>query len=264
MGKGRAKRPKPAVFKRDEAADYTQRLLRLYAADPEFQDSLRRFVDGHQEVFQRLAEAEQKSSGLGAFEIIGLWAKFGQLIDEYYADINEFAECWRLDRLPYQLGIEALHRFCIDRFKSGPDFEALPRAISDIQDFNRMVMKEFGQAQGQPVARPIEIHFQGEWPASHEAQVEARKRMVREFTALLDDELDRVAAEYKQSGYEFRDTESKWLVEGLEWTYRHLAHGESIADIVESLPNDVDTLIERRTVEKAIERVRSRMGLEFP
>jgi hypothetical protein len=264
MGKGRAKRPKPAVFKRNEAADLTQRLLRLYAADPEFQESLRRFAEEHEQVIWRLAQVEERSSGLGAFEKLRSWGTFWSLIESYHTATIEFAKRWRLDRFPDQLGIDALHRFCVGRFKSGLDFDALPQAITDIQDFNRAVLEDFGQPQGHPIAQPIEVYFQGDWPAWNEPQVEARKRLVSEFTALLDDELERVAQQYEQAGYAFRDTESKWLVEGLEWTYRRLAHEESIGSILNNLPTDRDPPIDRRTVEKAIERVRSRIGLTFP
>src|SRR5215218_2118852 len=109
MDEPTARRPKPAVFKRDEAAELTQRLLRLYAADPEFREGLRRFAEGHEEVIRRLAEAEEQSANLGAFEKLGLWAKFGSLIEEYHAVTREFAEGCGLDRLPNQLGIDALH-----------------------------------------------------------------------------------------------------------------------------------------------------------
>jgi hypothetical protein len=262
MGKGRAKRPRPAVGRSTETADLTQRLLRHYAADPEFQQALRHFAERNEDVIRRLAEAEEQLADLSALGKLRLWSEFWPLIEEYHADTEAFASQWGLDRLPERLGIESLHRFCIDRFRTGLNFGALPRAVTDIQDFNRAVLEEFGQPQDQPIAQPIEVHFQGEWQAWDEPQVEARKRMVKEFKALLEDELDRIAVEYEQAGYAFRDTESKWQVEGLEWTYRRLAYRESIDTITNDLPPELE--IQRRSVEQAVERIRKRLMLKFP
>jgi hypothetical protein len=229
VGKGRAKRPKPAVSRSTEAADLTQRLLRHYAADPEFQQALRQFAERNEDVIRRLAEAEEQSTGLSALDKLALWRAFWPLIEEYHADTEAFTRKWGLELLPDQLGKESLHRFCLDRFRTGLNFEALPRAVTDIDDFNRVVSEEFGQ----PGVRFVgEFHFWGEWAASQETRAQARDRLIAEFIAMIDGELERIVQEFEQIGYAFRDHEPK-LDEHLKWLYRRLAHREHCEDIAE-------------------------------
>jgi hypothetical protein len=255
VGKGRAKRPKPAVYSANEAADLTQKLLRVYAAGPEFQGELRHFAERNEQVIRRLTEVEENSADLSALGKLASWREFWPLIEEYWTDTKRFTSEWGLDLLPDQLGIDSLHRFCISRFKTGLNFDDLPRAVTEIDDFNRAVSEEFGQ----PGMRLFgEIQFRGEWAASTETRTQARARLLAEFIERMDGELERVVEEYEQVGYAFRDTEPD-LMEHLHWVYRRLAYRDSTDVIAKQV-----AFRSRRTIEKATNRLAKRLALKYP
>jgi len=100
------------------------------------------------------------------------------------------------------------------------------------------------------------------WNPRTESRGDARARLLRQFTRRLDAELDRIAVEHEQAGFEFRDTKTE-TGRHLLWTYLEVVKGLTVSEIGRKAAADLNDprALETTHFENTIREMRAALGL---
>jgi hypothetical protein len=253
----RPRRPLPAVLDWERAGSALRACVHHYASEPAFQAALLALYARHcagREPFLACLRSLWDVNDL-AHRTHGQWA------DEYLAALSDLACEWGLHRLRplagqakcrfiASEGAELIHGWCSYRalgrlqgFDCPPEyFISGVSAGGGRPDIGEVVSTEILAAQlpdqvtvyikderHEPL---IHVQVQGRWDPREEPKADAKMRLLAEAERQIEAELERIAKEAENLGYEFPDTSPR-AAQHLRWLYEHVALGISYPDLAE-------------------------------
>lgn len=266
--RSRSHRKRPGLATSMEAltGELSRGLFKRYGQDNGFVVEVKALVERHQ---QALPDLNQPSHV--GWSVLTRDATEHPRMHDYLDELKELAQSWGLGEFPNERGFEALHLWVLRwRGQEKP-----------IVSFGTGLIWRHSHAPLASVNRSIEIFITDTWDPTSEVMNAPRTRVDpahREFVrkrttvpahgakprilarceAIIDAELERIAAEVEAAGFTFEDTTGQRDVH-LDWTYARLAHRAPVATIADA------AFVSENAVRKATDRMKTIIGLSrFP
>jgi len=236
--------PSPATAPDIERAGIMLCFMSCYGEDQQFISDYRKFFQKHQEIkdivpyfwHDVIASMERNSSSS---------------VQTYASDLHKLTARWGLHRTLNDWGHDAMHSW----FKINSD------APSCLMQWGVKVPQLKPTAEIRvPIVRAT---LEDVWYADRESRTRAKKRLMSKMEELVEAELDRVAFEYEQAGYEFQDRRPMFT-RNIRWLYRRVAYRESCDVIAAHEHRNCRFGYHPQFVQRETKGLADNMGLKIP